>query len=301
MKTSIALSALSVALVTGTTACTDELELDTPVEVGDDAVDHSDDTPYFHTGHGPARGHEDLVRFAVDMANDYIASYARAGYFPTVAYGDAGPTTSNPLVKGNYETDFPSDEMRAFYDAPDADWHNDPTLANMHSTRNSPGGIWESAHDACVGTKAMITGATFEAARHLAAGNPTEALYWFGHATHTIQDSFSVAHTTRAGDWTMVDVCTYGEQLPGVCYHSYLDLDDRIWRSSWWCQLNPWDRSWGCLKTEARMASLVSAGYLVMVQRYIDGQAPDLSAALDAFFEGDPSYPRSGYFRCNAL
>src|SRR5262249_60641310 len=61
------------------------------------------------------------------------------------------------------------------------------------------------------------------------------ALFLFGHALHTIQDSFSAAHTVRAGaadNHDLLNVCYYGKPLnvgSSACYHAVPDLRDDIW------------------------------------------------------------------------
>ena len=69
----------------------------------------------WHVGWGPLRGHADITRIAVDLANIVIAPWLP---FPYVASGDNGWSTMNPLIRGNYETDFPGARMLQLYDRP---------------------------------------------------------------------------------------------------------------------------------------------------------------------------------------
>ena len=100
-------------------------------------------------------------------------------------------------------------------------------------------------------------------------------IYW--------QDSFSKAHTRRSFDGkSIIDVCTYGSEVEGVCMHQagihFHDLlpsgalfeEDRIWLTEpASCNLNPRNRGWECLKPEAQLAAEVSAGYLVLYAKLI--------------------------------
>ena len=47
--------------------------------------------------------------------------------------------------------------------------------------------------------------------------------YYAGHATHIIQDTFAPPHVTRSGDAVrMLDMCSYGRKVSGVCFHAVL-------------------------------------------------------------------------------
>ncbi|GEM_PF-5165347 len=57
--------------------------------------------------------------------------------------------------------------------------------------------------------------------------------FHIGAALHTVQDSFSGAHTKRANNGTgaITNLCIYKDDNPaqGVCVHEALDSQDRIW------------------------------------------------------------------------
>ena len=129
------------------------------------------------------------------------------------------------------------------------------------------------------------------------------AMRWIGHATHTVQDSFTPCHTARSGTRfeTLIDVCTYGIEVPGVCLHAKPDLRDRIWETNLECTITS-DRPWDCLVPQAQAASNATAGYLLVVGRLIKATDWDgAPAALETWFAGDPTNPESGYFLCNGL
>ena len=63
-----------------------------------------------------------------------------------------------------------------------------------------------------------------------------KGIFWIGHATHILQDSFSKAHTLRrAPSFKEIDdICTYGMEFESICFHkNYEDLmhGDRVWNT----------------------------------------------------------------------
>jgi MYXO-CTERM domain-containing protein len=97
-------------------------------------------------------------------------------------------------------------------------------------------------------------------------------------------------------------VCSYGREVPGVCYHASFDLADRIWEKTTSCLLNPDDRSWECLTPEAQAAALATTGYLLLVGRWLDdGTIGDIGSLLEAWFTGAAVDPYTGYFSCASL
>ncbi len=260
---------------------------------------------------GALRGHEDITRFAVERANSALGS----AVFPKVASGDYGRGTANPIVQGNHATDFPnriSGKIKAFYGSNASklsQWHDDGSLQSIHFLRDYPNGSLVSFSTACQTGVSRIINAVKEAQRLHQAGNANESLYFLGHATHIVQDSFAPAHTRRNGDQlrNIADICSYGKDQSGVCKHpkvdfsspeDLLDLDqDRPWGGGMSCQLNPNDRSWGCLKKEAQAAAKASAGLMIAFARYRNASASDLEAALK-YNLGNPSDENSGYFVC---
>ena len=100
---------------------------------------------------------------------------------------------------------------------------------------------------------------------------------------------------------TLNDVCTYGRSARNICYHQSIDTRDRVWNSSLLCQLDPSNRSWGCLTTYAQSAAYATGGYLRVVGRHVQGGfTGDLAAALNAYFD-TASDGYAGYFNCGTL
>lgn len=267
------------------------------------------------------RGHEDLVKNAVLLANEMLAAdYGEHGtaFFPPVGnefwYGETTDScetsVGNALLRGNCATDAPDDMMRTYYGrTSDADLNHDGELQRLHFTRNWVGvrGA-ESALSACVRGKETIIAATAHALRSYTPYPIDNFFYFVGHATHTIQDSFSNSHTRRTGDHlrTLTDVCTYDRAVSGACEHEGLEsiyFDDRIWQVT----TNPFSREMSAMKPLAREAIWATAGYLHAVgrlARHLGATATeaDVRAVLQPYFDdpdSDPGY--SGYFDCTSL
>jgi hypothetical protein len=260
----------------------------------------------FTTGWGPARGHEDVLRFGTDFANDLLTGEVGTyGFYPRIYSGEDCVTSTNPLVLGNGATDFPDDVIAAFYRADPDHWHDSPTLQDLHFLRNWVGadGV-ETPREACVGAQQRVIEATRKAGEAWRSGWTTDAYYWIGHATHILQDSFATPHTLRMGAYlrTLVDVCTYDRELPGVCYHSTVATGDRVWETTFSCEFSPDDRSWDCLTPEAQDAALATTGYLLVVGRWLNaGAVGDVGPRLETWFTGPAVDIYTGYFSCEWL
>jgi len=240
------------------------------------------------------RGHEDITRFGVDLANRELGSRT----FPEVEAGTYGALTDNALVQGNTKTDFPNDELLRFYGATGSGWTSSPDLQDLHFLRNYPDGSPQSIHDTCNAVRKRIRNAAFQAVS-LQHQNREKYLFWLGHSTHIIQDSFAPPHSRRSGVLyrNIEDICTYGRRFDGICYHETVELGDAVWRTSdKGCAANPLDRSWACLRPQSQAAAYATAGFLIAVARANPG---NLDANLDAYFD-DPSSGYTGYFRCPA-
>jgi len=260
--------------------------------------------PWF-SGMGPTRGHEDILRFGVELANTLIQDeLQKPNFFPAIDDDAACFTTSNVLLTGNCITDWPDDEMVNYYGVSSAEFGTDFDLQDLHYMRNFQSDTETvSGRYACYGARERIIVATERGMEFWSQGNEESALRWFGHATHNLQDSFATCHTNRTGSSyeTLVDICTYKIELPGICFHTTGDLRDRIWQASVECTITP-DRFWECLTPEAQAASNATAGYLLLVARHIEaGMVGDLREELTALFEGDPTNPHSGYYKCDSL
>jgi hypothetical protein len=260
----------------------------------------------FTQGAGPFRGHEDITRFGIDLANPLIETETGvAGFFPTVVSGDSCDVTTHAILLGGCATDFPDSRMSARYGVDASDWGLAPTLQDLHFLRNWVGddGV-VTARATCLAARSRIQTATEWAVAAWQADETEEARYWIGHALHTIQDSFAPPHTRRSGTLLrrLDDVCSYVREVDGVCFHPELDLGDRVWRETVSCALDPDERSWDCLKPQAQAAARATAGYLRVVARYLDaGATGDLGALLATYFAGGALDDFVDYFHCETL
>lgn len=230
----------------------------------------------WHTGAGTLRGHEDITRFAVEIANQRLGGRPDIIYEP-VPYGVHGPITFHPLVKGNFESDFPTSEMRQIYGAtPQTDWHHDGRLQHVHALRNYSNGSINSNGETCQAIKFALEQTLRRATSHLQSGDRYHYHYWIGHALHILQDSYSPAHVMREGpeSQTILNFCTYGMQANGICYHHEVDARDRVWRAdSFRCTFDSDRRDWDCLVPEAQHAAVASAELLAALsQRQVSGE-----------------------------
>jgi len=258
--------------------------------------------PDFMTGAGPARGHEDITRHGVQAANDALQGILGYRPYPAITSGVSGFDSGNRIVKGNYETDFPSQRMCDFHNVTPENcvskyWHNSGHLQHIHSLRDYTANAPLTLRQTCKATRELIRKATFTARDAFRSGNEEDGRYWLGHATHTIQDSFSYshAHRDRNNQFNFSDICVYGIDFPGICKHQDIDGHDRIWLTSFKC-LDPNNRGSSCMIQEAKDAIGATANYLNNVGQSIFGQA-ELDQSLQNFF-GNPAAGVSGYFAC---
>jgi len=282
------------------------------------------------------RGHEDLTRFAVDDANALLRARAKEGAqpwtYPVVPVGEHACATKVPLVAGNFATDIaieswpfkerPGADLLAFYGNTAkslSEWQAAPELQSLHFLRDRVDGEPLSAKGACMASRAKIVAATKQA---LSEGTRERREFFFGHSLHIIEDSFSPAHVRRASRGTLgeesdfkaiTDVCTYGEQVKGACFHEEpifggaIFDDDRIWKKR---ALFTTSRDRKYLVPEADAAAKAGAGYLVAVEemreRMARGKRVNVEAELDRLFdeEVDPAgrpgslFGFTGFFRC---
>ncbi len=242
------------------------------------------------TGAGPTRGHEDITRLAVDKANDALQGLIGQRPYPKIAKGVAGVDTGNMMVRGNYESDFDTPKMRAFHGMGAVDWHNDGRIQHIHSLRDFDDKNALSLRRSCETIRSSILQAARQAILSYQGGDVEDGRYWLGHATHTIQDSFSPVHTLRSGDRRKVieNICVYGMKSSTICEHATIDLHDRVWKSSFECDWNPNKRDMNCLKSEAKDAVYATEAFLINA-----GEAIFAGKALDETLQG--------YFNCESL
>jgi hypothetical protein len=236
-------------------------------------------------GLGPLRGHEEILRYGIELANARIATkLGLQNFYPVMPAGESCTTASNPLTQGNCATDFPTDQLLSYYGLSKDAYK---AMRDPHFIRNEISTTAVvSAQEACVASTAVIATASADGVALWRDGWTTEGLFLLGHATHTLQDSFSPAHATRSGSGLKIltDVCTYGIEIPGVCYHDMVSVDDRVWGSSLGCQWNPYNRTFRCLIPEAQQAAYATAGYLVAVAETLVNTALDPVVAAERFF-----------------
>lgn len=248
---------------------------------------------------GVIRGHEDLTRFGIDLANKLIKEkFSIDNYYEQAIVGEFAPITTNPIVRGNYLTDFPTDELKIFHlESTNVNWNSDPRTQNIHSLRAHENGVLlQSAFQACLGFRNKVFQIVYNALIKFSKGDFEGGLTWLGHATHSIQDSFSPVHAKRTDDLKyFLDFCTYGKKFEGICKHDLVDIKDYIWKSNM-CFL----RSWDCLTDEAKQASKSTAGFLFAIYLIIEQNA-DVKEVLNSFFDSNEMLPYSGYHNCSQL
>lgn len=247
------------------------------MEGGLQAVKHSLKVVHRHLD---LTGHEEITRQAIILA---IKS-AKENQIPipqeiskmafqnlgAKEFGLIGSEATNPLIQGNYATDFPftrSDyvvnipKYWGFTDVKDnMDWQNHARTQKFHFLRDhlpkedKNGSILVSQRKSCVASREAIIRVTKEASllmRKTAANskereaNVRKALFFIGHATHMLQDSFSEAHGkrgTRKENFNVKEMCYFGfdtdifehprshERRLNSCHHSV----DEIVRDGLW-------------------------------------------------------------------
>jgi hypothetical protein len=266
--------------------------------------DASSQEQYWTGGMGPLRGHEEILRYGIEMANAQIATTLGVqNFYPVMPAGESCSSPTNPLTQGNCATDSPTEELIAYYGVSKSAWQTDGTIMDLHFLRNHLSTTQVvSAYEGCVTSTDQILEASYNGVALWRDGWSSEGLFWLGHATHTVQDSFSPAHASRsgAGLYALTDVCTYGIELRGVCYHSKVSTGDRVWGGSLGCQWNPFNRTFNCLIPEAQQAALATAGYLVAMAEALVDSTRDPEVLGEDLFLNDATW-NGGFFDCSYL
>lgn len=261
-------------------------------------------------------GHEEITRQALNNISKKIKDFDSSNTIFEIAdlnfdlqpekKGLFGYKARNMVIHGNFATDFPQQtkvfNLAEFWDNPKIDEFENASSQSLHFLRNYLDSVTlDSAYSTCMSAREIIKKITLEALKRWDANDKARALFLVGHALHTIQDSFSPAHTQRTDDNQNNDIkqiCFFGSNMrknfdltnktikKQLCYHSTPDSDDAIWnlsRKQYKKVLENWknetaiecDKSdnypttdsekISCLKNEARLARVASEKYLFLV------------------------------------
>jgi hypothetical protein len=199
-------------------------------------------------------GHEEITRQAIILAQnaakenqieipEIISKMAFQNLEPE-QFGLIGANATNPLIQGNYATDFPFTNSNNLVDIPkfwdiksvrsNMDWQNHPRTQKFHFLRDHldkpdrRGSILEGQRKSCYATRDAIIKVTQEASMLFRRStnkdgwllsksereeNVRKSLFLIGHATHMLQDSFSEAHgkrKTRSENHDLLEICYFG-------------------------------------------------------------------------------------------
>ncbi len=199
---------------------------------------------------GVTSGHEEITRQSLVLLDKYFKSknINLDNLSPEILtekevsfIGASGLTTENAIIRGNYATDLPFNLVEYFnlpnwYHDYKGSWTNNPSVQVLHFLRNiDDGDILVSQRKTCETARANIIKSSVDGLNLWHLGKIRSALFLFGHASHTIQDSFSNAHTKREDDnedHNLINVCYYGRsrdtRIP-TCTHAIADFRDDIW------------------------------------------------------------------------
>ncbi|RYZ90703.1 MAG: hypothetical protein EOP04_03085 [Proteobacteria bacterium] len=272
------------------------------------------------------RGHEDLTRFAVAIANQKIESdLGLANYFTQVPVGENAGRTSLPMVRGSFDTDWavtyftgerPGQELINFYGVgwikTGSEWQDFPWLQSLHFLRDRDANNNVYSLPESLDSSRERASTAFTHAISLSKKR-TKSHYWLGHLLHTVQDSFSTVHANRSADFkTILNLCTFGKHTaPDACPHpepfklenenfaGALLHEDRVWIDREECD-GASQRGWECLKPEAQKAAEVSAGVLYLYAKIVgNGLRKPISDGFDEindFMLNDRQW-HGGYFK----
>jgi hypothetical protein len=290
-------------------------------------------------------GHEEITRQALNNTIQRFKSDGLTSLFKTEDFttdldaapkGLFGSKSRNMLIHGNFATDFPNQtsvlSLGDFWQIPNMSYFENPKTQVMHFLRNYKSKYTlESAQETCMKARQGIKFATEQAVKAWLAGDKTRSLFLLGHVTHTIQDSFSAAHSTRDGfenNYNLKNICFYGDQMSKavdfgprsasqICYHTNADSADVIWNTrpeqqqrtqAQWpneksiqCDKGAGypeteEQKQACLKHEARLARLATEKYLYIVFAHLNSTQrkamPDFINSLDSrLFQGPVGEP----------
>jgi len=282
-------------------------------------------------------GHEEITRQALNntlkrFQNMGSLKFAQvpelvADLDPTPK-GLFGEKSQNMVIHGNFSSDFPQYttvlSLADFWKIPKIKEFEHPQTQVLHFLRNyKDSQTIVSAKETCFSAREKIKQITKASIEMWNSGDKTKALFLIGHATHTIQDSFSSAHAIRetTQNFDLKNICYYGVQMnksigkdKDICYHNAPDSADVIWtvnQGSFEKTQNEWPneassmcdkkssypetdlQKQSCLKHEARLARLATEKYLFIVFAHLNldpeqrKKMDDFLSSLDSrLFEG---------------
>lgn len=264
-------------------------------------------------------GHEEITRQALNHTLQKLKPIGVVSLFsnsdlttdlePT-PNGLFGYKTKNMLIHGNFSMDFPNQttvmSVAQFWKISDISYFDSANAQVLHFLRNRKTPLLLfSAQETCLQAQKNIKFGTEAAIETWQAGDKTKALFILGLVTHTIQDSFSNAHTQRrsaADNYDLANVCFYGlesakrfdygpKSNPPLCYHEPSSTADIVWsmnsnqrdkaKSEWpgeeatQCdKYSAYPKSEAqkesCLNHEARLARLATEKYLFLVFSHLN-------------------------------
>lgn len=207
------------------------------------------------------------------------------------------------LIVGNTDTDFQWQGMNqdylGFYRVHASDWSTNCKVSEIHFIRREcSADKIESAYETCRQAQQRISDALEFSAYWWNDGEKDKALRFIGHTLHTLQDGFAPAHTRRSADdgfRTLLDVCTYKYEKPGICHHKHL-LSEKL----------DFISEDGKLRPEAVAAIAATRSYLeIVLPTFLSGEFVShvrVRREIDTFLNVfDSNVPGSGAFRCESL
>lgn len=268
-------------------------------------------------------GHEEITRQALNSISKRIKDSDTYSIFQLSDLtfdlspeprGLFGYKSKNMVIHGNFASDFPKQttvlSLAEFWKDKRLSQFENPNAQVLHFLRNYKNSLTlASAKETCLLAREKIKHITLQALNHWESGRTTEALFLIGHATHTIQDSFSRAHTVReeSGNYNLKNICFFGTDMSKkidttfekdpekqVCYHSAPDSRDAIWNykskqarlstREWANELSidcdshenypeSEDKKQSCLSHEARLARTATEKYLLLVFNHLNPAA----------------------------
>ena len=267
-------------------------------------------------------GHEEITRQAlnntakriklIDTGNQLFDLSDLSFDLAPEAKGLFGYKSKNMVIHGNFSSDFPKQttvlSLANFWKNQKISDFENPDAQVLHFLKNYKNKTTlVSARATCLQARENIKYVTREVLQAWEANEKSKALFLLGHATHTIQDSFSPAHTVRDGahnNHNLRNVCFYGVMMSknmdltrsgpkDLCFHASPDSKDAIWNSSpdlYKKTLSNWtseqtiqcdknnsypetdEQKSACMNDEARLARVATEKFLFLVFNQLSPQ-----------------------------